>query len=109
MWKQFKEYIREHKKRVGVALALGLIADAILLFSLFAVCPGIGLYFLPVGQGDSELIVLRTGAKILIDGGPPGGAVLKSLDAILGPHDRYIDVVILTHPQTDHYGGLIDV
>ena len=109
MWKQFEEYLRERKKRVGAALALGVIADAVLLLGLFAARPAAGLYFLPVGQGDSELIILQTGAKVLIDGGPPGGAVLNSLDAVLGPRDRYIDVVILTHPQIDHYGGLIDV
>jgi competence protein ComEC len=27
----------------------------------------------------------------------------------LGPRDRYIDAVVLTHPQLDHYGGLIDI
>ncbi len=67
------------------------------------------LYFLSVGQGDSELVVLPGNVKILIDGGPPNGMVLDELGKILPPFDRYIDLVILSHPHLDHYGGLIDV
>jgi competence protein ComEC len=67
------------------------------------------LYFLAVGQGDSELVVLPTGVKILIDGGPMNGAILDELGKVLPPQDRYIDLVAMSHPQTDHFGGLIDV
>lgn len=66
------------------------------------------LYFLDVGQGDSELVVLPGNVKLLIDGGPDS-KVLDKLSDIFTPIDRYIDLVILTHPQTDHFGGLIDV
>ena len=66
------------------------------------------LYFLDVGQGDSELII-SDGIKILIDGGPANGTILNELSKILPPLDRYLDLVIMTHPQLDHYGGLIDV
>ncbi|MEK7555623.1 MAG: MBL fold metallo-hydrolase [Patescibacteria group bacterium] len=66
------------------------------------------VYFLDVGQGDSELAVLPGGVKILIDGGP-NNKILNELSSILGLTDRYIDLVALSHPQTDHFGGLIDV
>jgi len=66
------------------------------------------VYFLDVGQGDSELIVLPGGVKILIDGGPDN-KVLNSLFPVLRPTDRYIDFVVLSHAQTDHFSGLIDV
>src|SRR3989338_9697554 len=69
---------------------------------------GLDVYFLDVGQGDSEFLVLPGGAKILIDGGP-GKEVLFELARVLQPTDRYIDLVVLTHPQLDHYGGLFDV
>ncbi|MBI4094975.1 MAG: MBL fold metallo-hydrolase [Candidatus Liptonbacteria bacterium] len=62
------------------------------------------LYFLDVGQGDSELIVLPGNVKILIDAGPDG-KVLRSLERILGSADRYIDVAVITHPQLDHFNG----
>lgn len=66
-------------------------------------------YFLDVGQGDSEFIALPGGAMMLIDGGPPNGRVLSALAQALPPFDRSIDLVVLSHPQTDHFGGLIDV
>ena len=66
------------------------------------------LYFLNVGQGDSELVILEGNIKILIDGGP-SGKIISELEKIIKPIDRYLDLVILTHPQTDHFTGLIDV
>lgn len=66
------------------------------------------LYFLDVGQGDAELVVLPGGVKILIDGGP-NNQILNQLSSIFSPFNRYIDLVILSHPQTDHFTGLIDV
>lgn len=66
------------------------------------------LYFLSVGQGDAEFIRLPGGVEMLIDGGP-SNAVLNELGDVMGPTDRYIDFVAMTHPQTDHYMGLIDV
>ena len=66
------------------------------------------IYFLDVGQGDSELIILPGNIKILIDGGPDKG-VLFELAEIIPKTDRYIDLVVMTHAQTDHFGGLLDV
>lgn len=66
------------------------------------------VYFLDVGQGDGELIVLPGNVKILIDAGP-NNKILKELSSVLKPTDRYIDLVILSHPQLDHFGGLMDV
>ncbi|MFH1694724.1 MAG: MBL fold metallo-hydrolase, partial [Patescibacteria group bacterium] len=66
------------------------------------------IYFLDVGQGDSELIVLPGGVKILIDGGPSKEASFE-LGEVLSPTDRYIDVIAMTHAQKDHFGGLADV
>ncbi|KKQ22349.1 MAG: internalization-related competence protein ComEC/Rec2 protein [Candidatus Wolfebacteria bacterium GW2011_GWC1_37_10] len=66
------------------------------------------IYFLDVGQGDSQLVVLPGNVKILIDGGP-NNKVVKELDYILGSTERYIDLVVMSHPQYDHFAGLIDV
>jgi len=66
------------------------------------------LYFFDVGQGDAELVVLPNKVKILIDGGP-NNKVIRELDSVLRPTDRYIDLVVLSHPETDHFTGLIDV
>ncbi len=66
------------------------------------------LYFLDVGQGDAELVVLPGGVKILIDAGP-NNRILNQLSSIFSPFERYIDLIVLSHPQTDHFTGLIDV
>lgn len=66
------------------------------------------VYFLNVGQGDSELAILPGGVKVLIDAGPDKN-ILDELNSILPPTDRYIDLVMVSHPQADHFNGLIEV
>jgi len=66
------------------------------------------VYFLDVGQGDSQLILFPDGTKFLIDGGPDK-SVLFELDEVLSLTDRYIDLIFISHPQLDHYGGIKDV
>ena len=64
--------------------------------------------FLDVGQGDATLIESPTGTQVLIDGGRDR-SVLSELGKTLGYFDRHIDMIIATHPDMDHIGGLIDV
>ncbi|MBI5306443.1 MBL fold metallo-hydrolase [Candidatus Wolfebacteria bacterium] len=66
------------------------------------------VYFLNVGQGDSQLAILPGGVKVLIDGGP-NNKVISELSSIFQPTDRYIDLAVMSHPQYDHFAGLIDV
>jgi competence protein ComEC len=69
---------------------------------------------LSVGQGDSTLVDLPDGKLMLIDGGgaPEGGpdpgarVVLPTLRARRRPR---LDVVVLSHPHPDHFGGLLSV
>ncbi|MFC5774209.1 ComEC/Rec2 family competence protein [Ectobacillus antri] len=64
--------------------------------------------FLKVGQGDSTLLSLPNGKHILIDGGPheAGEAVIHKL---IEKRIKKLDLVISTHPDMDHIGGLIQV
>lgn len=64
--------------------------------------------FLDVGQGDAILIRAPGGRTILIDGGP-GRNILSRLSEHLPLFDREIDLLMETHPDTDHVGGLPDV
>lgn len=66
------------------------------------------IQFLDVGQGDAILITTYDGFEVLIDGGPDSG-VLRALAAQRSFFDRSLDLVIATHPDLDHIGGLIDV
>lgn len=67
------------------------------------------IYALAVGQGDSQLIRLPGGPKLLIDGGPPNGQLLAALSRVLPANDRRIDLVMISHPQLDHFGGLVEL
>lgn len=86
------------------------ILDVAIWFLILSPAPAASaLYFLNVGQGDSELVMTSQGAKILIDGGPLSGNLGGNLSQILPLNDRYIDLIMISHPQVDHFGGLIDV
>lgn len=65
------------------------------------------LVFCDVGQGDATLITYRA-TQILIDGGP-NNRVLDCLSKNMPFWDRTIEMIILTHPEADHFTGLIDV
>ena len=60
-----------------------------------------------VGQGDAILIQLES-SQILVDGGP-NNQVMNCLAKFMPFWDREIEIVVMSHPQTDHYAGLIDV
>lgn len=65
--------------------------------------------FLNVGQGDAIYIEAPNGNQMLVDGGPPSGAVLRELGRVMPFWDRSLDVVLATHPDQDHVGGLPSV
>lgn len=64
--------------------------------------------FLDVGQGDSIFIESPNGTQVLVDGGI-GRVVLGPLGKVMPFYDRDINLVIGTHPDTDHIGGLVEV
>ncbi len=66
------------------------------------------IHFFDVGQGDAIFIQTPDGVEVLIDGGA-NNTVLRELAQHMSFFDRNIDMVIGTHPDTDHIGGLIDV
>lgn len=67
--------------------------------------PALTVSFLDVGQGDAILIQGPTGIQMLVDGGRDR-AVLRELPKQMEVFDRTIDVVVETHPDADHIGGL---
>jgi competence protein ComEC len=64
--------------------------------------------FLDVGQGDAIFIQTPDGVEVLIDGGP-NNKVLRELSKQMSFFDKKINMVVGTHPDSDHIGGLIDV
>lgn len=61
--------------------------------------------FLDVGQGGAVFIEAPNGNQMLIDGGR-SQRVLRVLSDMMPFYDRSIDIVVATHPDADHIGGL---
>ena len=64
--------------------------------------------FCDVGQGDATLVI-KGNFQMVVDGGPNGEGLLSCLGNNLPFWDRKIEVVVNTHPQKDHLGGLDDL
>ena len=74
-------------------------------------CPhkvGFVLQVMDVGQGDATFIQTAGGRQVLIDGGPDS-KVLQDLNKVMPAQDRSLDLVVLTHPHSDHMTGLFEV
>ena len=67
---------------------------------------GFTVTFPAIGQGSAALVTWPDGRHWLIDGGPPGRRLLHWLRRS-GVHR--LERVILSHPDLDHYGGLLPV
>jgi len=63
------------------------------------------IHFIDVGQGDSILIDLGE-TEVLIDGGEKSPGVVDFLKKYV---DGPLEVMVATHPHSDHIGGLIAV
>lgn len=66
---------------------------------------------LDVGQGDSSLLELPSGGTVLIDAGGFVGSPVNPGERVVLPWLRaqrrdYLDVIVLSHPHPDHFGGL---
>jgi competence protein ComEC len=66
------------------------------------------VYMFDVGQGDSFFIETSNGKQMLIDGGRDS-KVLSELSRVMPWNDKSIDIVLATHPDADHIGGLDEV
>ena len=65
--------------------------------------------FLETSHGESIFIETPNGNRMLIDGGGDHSQVAEILSALLPLTDREIDIVMLTHTDADHVGGLPEV
>ena len=65
--------------------------------------------FLDIGQGDAIYIKAPNGVDMLIDGGKKDSDILTELGRVMSVTDKEIDIVLATHPDADHIGGLTKV
>lgn len=70
--------------------------------------PEMEAHFIDVGQGDSILIKTPNGKNILVDGGKKSSDLLVPL-YLMEAGVSQVDLMVATHPDADHIGGLVDV
>ncbi|QSH39238.1 MBL fold metallo-hydrolase [Candidatus Kaiserbacteria bacterium] len=105
------QYIREYRKKITVALIGVLFVGVVSIWYPILSTESkriLTVSFLDVGQGDAIFIETPSGRQILVDGGKDN-RVLHQLNDAMPFWDRSIDVVVATHPDADHIGGLIEV
>ena len=111
----WSEHLRPRAIRARLpAGAAPLLAAALLAAAAAAVWltaldrdDSLQIHFLDVGQGDAALIHTPLGQTVLIDGGPEPDRLLSELRNALPGGERRLDLIIITHPQIDHLGGII--
>ena len=102
------KFLRKYPKEVVIGVLI--LSNIFVWVAIYARQSGdlLKVYFLNVGQGDAIFIDSPSHGQVLIDGGK-NRQVLAEIDKILPFGDKTIDVVIATHPDLDHIGGLPEV
>jgi competence protein ComEC len=95
-----------------VLVPIGIVVVLLLLFlsplAYGQLQDSLKVSYIDVGQGDSILLHASDDTDILIDGGPrSAGPTVVAYLQNEGIDD--IEVMVLTHGDADHVGGLIDV
>ncbi|MFB0545793.1 MAG: DNA internalization-related competence protein ComEC/Rec2, partial [Anaerolineae bacterium] len=102
-------YLTEHLPTKATILALAVIATLVWMGGFSLPDGYLHVVFFDVGQGDSIFIRSPRGCQILIDGGPSPPTLLSALGKEMPFWDRSLDLVVMTHPDDDHIGGLVPV
>lgn len=102
--------VLSEKNKIKILIALFVIAVVVWVFVFIDVNQGefLKLEFFDVGQGDAIFVETMDKKQVLIDGGPDL-SVLEKIGRKMPFYDRYIDLIILSHPEADHLNGLIEV
>lgn len=98
------------KKNLKIYSILTLfLANIIIFYSLYYITDSrLTVAFLDVGQGDATFIKAPGGVQMLVDGGA-NASVLRELGQVMPFYDRSINVILATHADQDHIGGLVEV
>ena len=88
-----------------------ILIFSIIIIALFTGCnknKDFCIHIIDVGQADSILITTQSNKNMLIDGGDENSAkIIKSY--LKNKKVKTLDVVVATHPDSDHIGSLDDI
>ena len=98
------------KKIIAILLVLVTLASGSYIFYYKKYSPPqeLEVHFIDVGQGDAILVRAPDGKNMLIDAGPTDKSTTVS-DYLKKQGVRTLDVVIATHPDEDHIGGMTEI
>jgi len=101
-------FLKKHYRLLTISALL--LAIILLWQAVWRETPGktLTVAFLNVGQGDSIYIESPTHEQLIIDGGPDE-SMLSEIGKLMPWYDHYIDAIMITNPDVDHYGGFIDL
>ncbi|MBM3332471.1 ComEC/Rec2 family competence protein [candidate division WOR-3 bacterium] len=100
--------LRANRERVRTGFAVLLVSGlCVMAWEGVLRKPGNSATFLDPKQGDAILLEDSLGHRILFDAGVNGTGVLRDYLRSRGIHR--LDAVVVTHPDNDHYGGLLDL
>ena len=91
---------------IGLAILMTSSATVLWVQAISGGDDRLHVYFFDVGQGDSALIVTPEGRQVLIDGGRDSEGGVRALSKVMPFWDRSLDLVVMTHLDEDHAGGL---
>jgi len=114
---EYRHEVQDRLRKLAVTyLRTGVLIGASIILLVLAFCAWhdrpdgrLHVVFLDVGQGDAILIQTPSGRQVLVDGGPSGSVLLTQMGRHMPFWDRALDLVLLTHSDTDHVSGLVPV
>ncbi len=101
-------FLEEYGKVVCVGLSFIFIIITLLVLLDYSKVKKLEVSFLDVGQGDAILITTPSGKQMLVDGGPTH-TILEEVAKHTSYFDHTLDVIVATHPDSDHVTGLIPI
>ena len=113
---RYKIFLVKNKKKnlIKKIMVMFLLINIVFFLLIKPQISGLKIYFLDVGQGDSTFIITPKNKTILIDGGGSENSTFDVGKKVLIPYllDRgytSLDLVIISHFDTDHVGGILSV
>ena len=104
--------LREERLRKKLLFTLLILGNIAILPSVFEEGPKLRVTVIDVSQGDATLVQFPSGRTLLVDGGPKTfsyDAGEKIVVPFLKRTVSKLDALIVTHPHSDHLGGVESV
>jgi competence protein ComEC len=102
--------LKDKEKIKFIVIGILILVD-IFIYSLIAsfyTQHKLRVVFFDVGQGDAIFVETPSGKQFLIDSGY-NNLILSRLAKEMSFFDRSLDAVFVTHPDSDHIGGIPDI